>query len=70
MLVHFAFFNDFLIDVGLGLWSIRILLGLFLIKAGKIKILVSFKELLVFDIGVKVHIIELFEVTDVGSFVS
>jgi hypothetical protein len=69
MLVQFALFDDFFVNLGLGLWSIWLRLGLFFVKASEIKVFMYFKELLVFNIGVKVHIIEMLEVTDVCSLV-
>lgn len=65
--MQFALLHDFLVDLSLGLWPVICLWLLFLIETGEIEVLMHVLKLLIFNIRVKVHIIELLKFIDLLS---
>ena len=72
MLVHLALFNDFLIDLSFVLGTvILLLLRLFflLVETSEVEVLMSPHKLLIIDLVIEVHIIEVLQLVDLGAFV-
>ena len=65
--MQFALLHDFLVDLSLGLGAIVGLRLFFLFKTCEVEVLMHVLKLLIFNIRVKVHIIEFLEFIDLLS---
>lgn len=70
--MQFALLDDLFVDFGFGfgaIWILRFCLLLF-VESSKVQIFMGFQKLVVFNILVKVHVVELLKVANVLSPVS